>query len=33
MNGCCGTCRFHRKDDDGEWVCVNELSEKKGFNL
>lgn len=27
MNECCGTCRFHRKDDDGEWICVNELSE------
>lgn len=24
---CCGTCRFHRIDDDGEWICVNEDSE------
>lgn len=24
---CCGTCRFHRTDDDGEWICVNEDSE------
>ena len=24
---CCGTCRFHRTDDNGEWVCANDLSE------
>lgn len=26
-NKCCGTCKFHRTDDNGEWVCVNDLSE------
>ena len=24
---CCGTCRFHRIDDDGEWICVNDISD------
>lgn len=23
---CCGTCRGHRQDRDGEWVCENPLS-------
>lgn len=26
-NECCGTCKFHRTDDNGEWVCTNDLSE------
>ena len=27
MEQCCGTCKFHRTDDNGEWVCTNDLSE------
>lgn len=27
MKQCCGTCKFHRTDDIGEWVCTNDLSE------
>ena len=27
MEQCCGTCKFHRTDDNGEWVCANDLSE------
>ena len=26
-NECCGTFKFHRTDDSGEWVCTNDLSE------
>ena len=24
---CCGTCKWHRKDDDGDWYCANYDSE------
>ena len=27
MEQCCGTCKFHRTNDSGEWVCINDLSE------
>ena len=27
MEQCCGTCKFYRTDDNGEWVCTNDLSE------
>ena len=27
MEQCCGTCKFHRTDDNGEWICVNDMSE------
>ena len=27
MEQCCGTCKFHRTDDNGEWVCINDLSD------
>ena len=27
MEQCCGTCKYHRTDDNGEWVCTNDLSE------
>lgn len=27
MEQCCGTCKFHRTDDGGEWICVNDMSE------
>ena len=27
MEQCCGTCKYHRTDDGGEWVCTNDLSE------
>ena len=27
MEQCCGTCKFHRTDDGGEWICVNDVSE------
>ena len=27
MEQCCGTCKFHRTDDSGEWICVNDVSE------
>ena len=27
MEQCCGTCKFHRTGDNGDWVCTNDLSE------
>lgn len=24
---CCGTCRWHRKDIEGDWVCMNDESD------
>lgn len=24
---CCGTCRWHRRDYAGDWVCCNDQSE------
>jgi len=24
---CCGTCRHHSKDDNGDWMCVNAKSD------
>ena len=27
MEQCCGTCKFHRTNDSGELVCINDLSE------
>lgn len=27
MEQYCGTCKYHCTDDNGEWICVNELSE------
>lgn len=26
-NECCGNCRFHQKDRDGEWICTNSDSD------
>ena len=26
-NECCGTCRYHRCDEDGCWFCGNDRSE------
>lgn len=23
----CGTCKYHRIDDEGEWICVNNVSD------
>ena len=27
MNECCGTCKWHVKDESGDWICVNGESE------
>ena len=27
MKQFCGTCKYHRTDDGGEWICVNDMSE------
>ena len=27
MEQCCGTCKFHRADDNGEGVCTNDLKQ------
>ena len=27
MNECCGTCKWHVKDELGDWICVNDESE------
>lgn len=27
MKECCGTCKWHSKDELGDWLCVNDESE------
>lgn len=27
MQGMCGTCKYHRRDKDGDWICANKESE------
>jgi len=27
----CGTCKYHRKDDQGDWVCNNKQSDYYAF--